>query len=831
MRPLSLALLLVALALALGASNSGAQDKGKAAGSKEVAPAPAAVAAPEAPAVPVEELTLKSAGLATDGPALLDFFRKRLPGQTDRKRLSELVEQLSDKAAGVREKAASELVALGPVAVPLLRQATRDPDDVEAAGLARRCLQSLEGPGAAVVPSAAARLVAQRRPAGTAEVLLAYLPYADDESVLDEVKSALAAVAYQDGKAEPALLRALADDLPLRRASAIDVLCQAGNAEPRATLRKLLNDPKPVVRIRAALALAQVKEAKAVSALIALLADLPPAQARQAEDFLYSLAAEQSPQQAPGTDAASRQKSRDAWAAWWLASEGPGLLDEVRKRALADTSREKALELVRKLGDDAFEVREKAMNDLTAMGGAVVPVLRQAITNPDVEISARARKCLEKIEKDGNATLSPVAVRMIAYRKPEGAAQALLDFLPLADNDGLSGEIQVALNVLAVRDGKPDPAVARALDDKSAPRRGAAAEALCQPGAEEHWPAVRRLLKDAEVSVRYKAAMGLAGVLEREAVPVLIALLGEAPPDQASVIEEYLIRVAGDRAPAAPGGMPAADQSAGAKKRDLWAAWWKEHGDKAQLLAVNRLTAPERYLGYTLVVMPETNQILELGTDNKPRWTLQGLQYPMDAQVLPGDRVLIAEANAARVIERTLKGEVVWQKQANWPIGCQRLQNGNTFIVTRQQLLEVDRNGKDVAVINRPNGDVMAAQKMRNGQIVLVTNNSMCQRLDATGKELKSFRVNWVGSNYIDVLPNGGVLIPQAGMNKVVEYDPDGKQVWEVNVQQPMSATRLANGNTLIAQQWPSKVIEVDRNGKQVWEFNTPNRPYRARRR
>ena len=56
----------------------------------------------------------------------------------------------------------------------------------------------------------------------------------------------------------------LTDGFPLRRATAIEVLCSNGQAEPRATLQKLLDDPIPVVRFRAALALAQINDIKAI---------------------------------------------------------------------------------------------------------------------------------------------------------------------------------------------------------------------------------------------------------------------------------------------------------------------------------------------------------------------------------------------------------------------------------------------------------------------------------------------------------------------------------------------------------------------------------------
>ena len=113
--------------------------------------------------------------------------------------------------------------------------------------------------------------------------------------------------------------------------------------------------------------------------------------------------------------------------------------------------------------------------------------------------------------------------------------------------------------------------------------------------------------------------------------------------------------------------------------------------------------------------------------------------------------------------------------------------------------------------------------------MVCVLNVGTCVWLDATGKETKSFAAGPIAYNGMDALPNGRVLIAQINNNKVVEYDGDGKIVWEATVQQPTSAVRLPNGNTLVACQGPGQLVELDRGGKVVWEHKTSNgRPYRG---
>ena len=79
-------------------------------------------------------------------------------------------------------------------------------------------------------------------------------------------------------------MKALHDPVPLRRAIAVEVLCGSGHAEVFPEVRKLLTDGKSQVRMRAALALVQQLDEKAIGVLIDLLVDLPVAERVRAEE-------------------------------------------------------------------------------------------------------------------------------------------------------------------------------------------------------------------------------------------------------------------------------------------------------------------------------------------------------------------------------------------------------------------------------------------------------------------------------------------------------------------------------------------------------------------
>ncbi|HEX5271894.1 MAG TPA: PQQ-binding-like beta-propeller repeat protein, partial [Gemmataceae bacterium] len=217
--------------------------------------------------------------------------------------------------------------------------------------------------------------------------------------------------------------------------------------------------------------------------------------------------------------------------------------------------------------------------------------------------------------------------------------------------------------------------------------------------------------------------------------------------------------------------------------------------------------------------------------DGKVRWQIERLDNALDAQVLPGQRVLIAEYGSHRITERDFKGNVLWEKKfPDPPYAAQRLPNGRTFVATQQRLLEIDREGKEVLTIKAQS---RAAARFPDGRFALLGDDRLYRRYDTTGKEVSSVRIDFQRSNTLGgalFLPNGHVVLDDN--NSVKEYDAAGKKVWEVKVQQADSIQRLPSGNTFIATMAEGRVVEFDRNGKVVWEKKYEGRrPWMARRR
>jgi hypothetical protein len=273
------------------------------------------------PALPAEdssahEATLKTAGLKTDGPALLDFFRNRTLSDADQKKLAALVRQLGADEFEERTRASEALTAAGRKAVPFLKSAVND-RDLEIARRARRCLREIEATPEISLVLAASALVAARKPAGAAKVLLAYLPFLEDESSEQSLFEALASVGVTGGKIDPALRAAIRGGHVRQRTAAAWVLGRLPNAEDRAVVLPLLSDPEAVVRFRAAEALVTNKDRRGLSALVALLEKGPPDLAAESETLLTLIAGDKAPSAALGATDEQRRECHQAWLAWW----------------------------------------------------------------------------------------------------------------------------------------------------------------------------------------------------------------------------------------------------------------------------------------------------------------------------------------------------------------------------------------------------------------------------------------------------------------------------------------------------------------------------------
>jgi hypothetical protein len=274
---------------------------------------------------------LRQAGLsATDGAKLVEYLKQRTLTDTDEGKIKAVIRRFGADDYEEREKASAEIELFGPAAVSPLRAAEKDPDP-EVAIRANRALRRMEKVPHAAVAAAAARVVVKLKPPGAAAALLGYLPTADTESVADEIRAALVALAVQDGKPEPALVAALADPLPVRRGAAYVALVEGGPAAERVRIKgtypkvveAVRKEPDAEAKFRGLWSLLlTTREKEFVPDLIAMVPELPRGRLWQLEEFLLQLAKGAPTGGGFGKSAESLEAARSVWLAWWKREGG-----------------------------------------------------------------------------------------------------------------------------------------------------------------------------------------------------------------------------------------------------------------------------------------------------------------------------------------------------------------------------------------------------------------------------------------------------------------------------------------------------------------------------
>jgi hypothetical protein len=211
----------------------------------------------------------------------------------------------------------------------------------------------------------------------------------------------------------------------------------------------------------------------------------PPATNRPAALFERLLSDYRDP-----SDGAAEEK---ALAAAGLKPDADAIRAFLKKQVPDPDSVKKARELVEKLADDDFDVRERAAAAVVALGAAAVGPLEAAVLAGDVEKARRAKACLGQIEPRTGTPTTLAAVRWLGLKAPPGAAGALLELVDDGAEAGLTEEVKAALLALALRPGGPPEALTAALTGPSAARRAVAAAALGRDGGAYLKQAGRRL--------------------------------------------------------------------------------------------------------------------------------------------------------------------------------------------------------------------------------------------------------------------------------------------------------------------------------------------------
>ena len=168
------------------------------------------------------------------------------------------------------------------------------------------------------------------------------------------------------------------------------------------------------------------------------------------------------------------------------------------------------------------------------------------------------------------------------------------------------------------------------------------------------------------------------------------------------------------------------------------------------------------------------------------------------------------------------------------------LDNGNVLIAYAKDVFEYDKDKKVVwsYKLDPSNGEISTAKRLGNGN-TLITELGKNPRLLEVAKDgsIKAEVKLQPETNNVHMqtrmarkLENGNYLVPHLLGFAVKEYAPDGKVVKEFETDSaffggrdtkhwPFTAIRTDKGTTLVGCTYGNRVVEFDREGKVVWDL------------
>jgi len=181
-------------------------------------------------------------------------------------------------------------------------------------------------------------------------------------------------------------------------------------------------------------------------------------------------------------------------------------------------------------------------------------------------------------------------------------------------------------------------------------------------------------------------------------------------------------------------------------------------------------------------------------------------------------------------------GKVAWEYASGTCNELWVLPNGNFLVNTGLGVKEITRDNKTVFEYSSQS-EIYACQRLAGGNtFVGECNSGRLLELTADGRVVKEIRLLPEGTDGGHLymrnsrqLANGNYLVTHYGQERVCEYDPQGKCVWEVSAPGgPHTAVRLPGGHTLIGtgdKRKDPRLIEVDADAKVVWQLSNQDLP------
>lgn len=240
------------------------------------------------------------------------------------------------------------------------------------------------------------------------------------------------------------------------------------------------------------------------------------------------------------------------------------------------------------------------------------------------------------------------------------------------------------------------------------------------------------------------------------------------------------------------------------------------------------------------------DKVCIVSADGAIQWQYD-CKHPQDCWKLPNGNILLCFVSGAVEVTADAAKKIVWEYKAPEKIevhACQPLPDGKVMIVEcgSSRIIEVGSDGKiakEIKLTTKPeiklHNQFRGTRKLANGTYrVCFKGEGKIVDIAADGKVLRELAVPGDPHGAI-TLPDGHLIVTCGDGHKVIEFDADGKPVWELNENDLPGNTlrlmagchRLPNGNTVFCNYLghghlgeQPQFFEVTRDKKVVWQFD-----------
>jgi hypothetical protein len=196
----------------------------------------------------------------------------------------------------------------------------------------------------------------------------------------------------------------------------------------------------------------------------------------------------------------------------WLQSRIPNSANEL-----------KAAKWVADLGNESFEVREQATQELLKLNNLAIFELKKAIKSQDVEVAKRATDCIEQISPNESIALKTAIIRLLGKSNPEMVFDYFSKITETSELDLLTAEALLdAFNITIKTNQNLIQKLESFAQTKNIKSRIVIARVLAKgnPNA----TAFKKLSTEDKTLVKVNAALALLQEKDKKAIELLINL-------------------------------------------------------------------------------------------------------------------------------------------------------------------------------------------------------------------------------------------------------------------------------------------------------------------